>query len=100
VSYTVVVSIHAEEQLTSAAQYYEQQSDGLGYRFIDEVEKAYDKLKKNPQHYSFISNRLKRFRDVGLNNFPYVMVYEIAGNEVLIHSIFDTRQHPAKRFRK
>lgn len=39
-------------------------------------------------------------RQLPLDRFPYVVVYAIGKAEITVLSVFNTWQHPKKRFRK
>ena len=38
----------AEEEMTEAAKFYEEQAHGLGAEFLDDVQNAIDRLRANP----------------------------------------------------
>jgi len=61
--------------------YYESKSDGLGEKFITSLQNAYDQISLNPKQYSFIDKR-KKLRDVKLNGFPYVVIYDVDGKKL------------------
>jgi len=43
---TITFLLEAEEEMNSSAQYYNQQSSGLGLDFLEEIEKSLQLLKK------------------------------------------------------
>jgi hypothetical protein len=54
----------------------------------------------HPEHYSYINEDYHRIlRDVKLNKFPFVIVYEIAKNEVIIYAVHNTYKHQQHKLR-
>jgi hypothetical protein len=76
---------------------YEKRQTGLGERFLFELEKCYDKLELQPTIYAKID---KNFRQIILRTFPYVVVFEIFENEIVVYAIFHTSMNPRKKFKK
>ena len=82
----------ALEELTEAAEYYEQQVRGLGADFIDEVDSAIGRILLFPEVWSNIADN---YRHCSLRRFPYTIIYTIQNkNEILIVSIFHQSRQP------
>ena len=84
----------ANIDVLEAWTYYEEQQDGLGTRFVQRLDELLEKIAANPQHYAFIDHTKSR-RDAALIIFPYIVVFEIIGDVVLIYRVFNTHQNPA-----
>ncbi|RFM29053.1 type II toxin-antitoxin system RelE/ParE family toxin [Deminuibacter soli] len=78
-------------EMQAAFEWYEEQKKGLGYEFIEEIESCYKKLCEHPFYYTAINNC---FRRIKVNRFPYIVVYEIEGSDVIINSFFHTKRQP------
>jgi hypothetical protein len=50
-TYKLVINGEADEEIFEAYSWYEQQSQGLGERFIGELETLFQKITVSPQHY-------------------------------------------------
>lgn len=83
-SYEIILQSEAILDLQEAFEWYEKQKEGLGFEFIEEVESGYLKISNQPLHYPPINPRFRRIR---INRFPYLVVYEIEGNSVIINSV-------------
>lgn len=94
--YRLLLKPKAIETLREAYIWYEEQQIGLGDRFIEEIEHCYDLLKLQPDIFRKIR---KNYRQVVCSVFPYVIVYEIAGLEVIIYVVFHTSLNPKKKFK-
>jgi len=90
--YQLKVSLTAYRETDDAFFYYETQSTGLGERFLKSVEEAYSKLVEHPQFYSFI-NEDKLIRDIKIKAFPFVIIYQIVENTVLVLRVFNTNRN-------
>ena len=75
--------------MREAFSWYELRQPGLGYSLLSEIEVCYQKLIENPQHYTSINERFRRIRT---DIFPYLLVYEIEGNRVLVISFFHAKR--------
>lgn len=89
IALTPKAKLHTEE----ACEYYGKILSSLEERFLQTLEKQYEKLKKHPQHYSFISSK-KDIRSLALPYFPFSIIFQIKENEVLIIDIHNTYQNP------
>lgn len=79
-----------------AYDWYEEQRNGLGEEFLEELEIGYAKILKNPTHYPFIAKGFRRF---ALGRFPYVAIYEVISNELIVFAVFHTSRNPDKRLK-
>jgi plasmid stabilization system protein ParE len=80
-----------------AYKWYEKQQAGLGDSFLFELEHCYDKIESSPLLCAKIHND---YRHAILRTFPYVIVFEIIKNEVVVYTVFHTSRNPRKKFRK
>ena len=85
--------IIAKKALFDAYHYYEDIRVGLGDRFIESLENRYAALSEHPNYYSY-SDKNKIIRDVAIDGFPYLIIYEISGNDVIVFSIHNTYKKP------
>lgn len=91
--YQLKVSTTAFLETEDAYTYYEEQSVGLGERFLKSVEDAYSKLSQNPQYYSYIRGD-KNIRDIKIKTFPFVIIFQIVEHTVLVLRVFNTNRNP------
>lgn len=91
--YHLKVSAIAFQETDNAFNYYEEQSPGLGERFLKSIEDAYFKLSLPPQYYGFIRVD-ENIRDMKISTFPFVIIFEIVGNSVLVLRVFNTNRNP------
>jgi hypothetical protein len=58
-------------------------------------------LSLHPQHYSAIAeDPLNILRDVKIPKFPFVVVYEITGNNIIVYAVHNTWKDPQKKNRR
>ena len=95
--YALIIKEPVNKEITEVFDYYEEQQVGLGYSLLDAIEEALYELKSNPLgcqvKYSIYRTKLVR-------PFPYVLIYEIIGKEIIIFQFFNARKLPVKRFKK
>jgi plasmid stabilization system protein ParE len=81
----------AERELQEALEFYEAEQNGLGARFLDEVEAATARILSHPEAWTQLSPRTRRCRT---HRFPYGLFYQIRHDEILILSAMDLRRDP------
>jgi hypothetical protein len=63
------------------AQWYERKKEGLGDRFVDQVENARERIEANPGGYSLAYRQLRK---CDLRKFPYALWFEIRPDDSLV----------------
>jgi len=63
-------------------------------QFLDYFKGYLKILKTNPELFSI--KKPPFFRELPLKKFPFVIIYEIFQNEVIIYSVFHTSRNPKK----
>lgn len=95
--YTILIKPNAIQMAKDAYDWYEEQKEGLGDLFLSELSRCYIKLEKNPLFYQKLK---KHYRHLVLNKFPYVLIFEIIGEEIIIFAVFHTARSPKSKFKK
>lgn len=93
--YQLQVLRKAREDMQKSADWYNEQQAGLGDRFLYEVVNTFRLIGTNPLHYQ--ERFSKKFRYAQLDVFPFVVVFKVKKQLVIVNSVFHTsRNH--KRF--
>ncbi|HKG61856.1 MAG TPA: type II toxin-antitoxin system RelE/ParE family toxin [Pyrinomonadaceae bacterium] len=74
----------AEEEMTEAALFYESSSGGLGDDFLDDVQRAIDRLSDYPHSGEQIDSS---FRRTLLHRFPFCLIYAVEGKGIVIVAV-------------
>ena len=74
----------ADAEFVEAVDYYNLQSDGLGFEFVVEVKRALERIRQYPEAWAPLSKRTRRCRT---NRFPYGLIYQIRENTILIGAL-------------
>lgn len=77
--------------MTEAALFYEEQSQGLGVEFLDDVQRTIDRLKDNPVIGQAAVDDLRRGL---LSRFPFFIIYAIESDSLLIVAVAHQRRRP------
>ncbi|WP_417612831.1 type II toxin-antitoxin system RelE/ParE family toxin [Owenweeksia hongkongensis] len=89
--YSLKVRGEASIEIVDAYNWYEDKKDGLGEDFLKELEKTFKVLSKQPR---IFQKKYKSFRSVRLGKFPFAVFYEIAGNTIVVYSVFHSSREP------
>src|SRR5215469_10828746 len=97
-AYKLEISEKAGHDYKDAYLWYEEQRQGLGERFIDNVEDCLQTIILHPEYYAI---KKDNYREARVKIFPFLIVYEIIKRENLIHvaAIFHCKRNPAQKYR-
>ena len=81
----------ADAELSENAAFYEQRVPGLGYRFLEEIERGLDLLAVQPQ----IGTPLTEvFRTLVLTEFPFSLIYSVEPEKIRVVAVAHQRRRP------
>ena len=89
----LIVRRRAEAQAFHARNWYESQLDGLGRRFVAELDQAIQNAHENPQHYQVVHREIRR---VLLRRFPYAVFFISEPERVVVLAILHQYEDPTK----
>jgi len=84
----------SKEDIELSFRWYELQRKGLGFEFLECIEKSINSIKIFPEMYQIAYSH---FRRCVINKFPFSIFYTIEKRIIVIHSVFNNRQDPEKR---
>jgi toxin ParE1/3/4 len=88
---TLIWNDEAEEEFWSAADYYDDQEEGLSERFIVNIQATVAKILANPWTPRCFDEDCRR---VKAERFPYFVIYYVEEERVQIVSVMHTSRHP------
>ena len=97
-TFNIIIKEEARLDTATAYYYYEDKQKGLGEEFLEELEKRYHDLESHPFNYGFIDDQ-QIIRDVKIDRFPYVIIFEVAEGSIIIYAVHNTYRHPKRRLR-
>lgn len=92
--FNLEIKEEAHLEALDAYLYYEFKSDGLGEKFFKQLDKYLDKICENPEHYQVKNSQ---FREAYIKKFPYLIIFELNDNTVIVYSIFNTHRNPESK---
>lgn len=86
----------ARVEIIEAAEHYEAERVGLGSEFRLAVEQAIDQISESPKLFARYEGCRTRheYRRVVLKRFPYVIVYHIRPNEIVVVAVTHGSRKP------
>ena len=87
----VTFQLAAQKEMFESVAYYEQKDDGLGTKFLDEIDSTLSLISTYPESGTLLNTYARR---VLLNSFPYGVVYRIFDNQIVILAIMHLRRKP------
>ena len=95
--YQLIISEQAEIDIQDAFDWYQMQSEFAAAFFIERLQEGLQVLSTRPFIFQTIYST---YRQVVLNPFPYVIIFEATENFVVVYRVFHTSQNPKKKFKK
>ncbi len=92
-SYSLRLAIEAQYEEVGAYNYYEEIRTGLGDDLLSELEKCYIKIAEHPFYYSYLENSTI-LRHTRVDRFPYIVIYLVSGQHIIILSVRNTSRKP------
>jgi len=92
----VVFSTRARQDILTAYEFYEASQRDLGDYFNLQLKACVTSILKVPEGFKIIH---KDFRQIKLKKFPYVIIYSVNIDEIVITKIFHTSLNPKKKFK-
>lgn len=87
----VILEHEAEQEMLAAAEYYNEQQDGLGTDFLDEVEVATDAIGRAPLRHGFYGRPI---RSIALKRFPYRLLFAVETDRVVVVAVMHLHRRP------
>lgn len=81
----------AEAEVTEAIAYFDEQRNGLGDRFEQDLLDTVEFVREHPLSGKLLTGRVRRFR---LHTFRYNVVYVVDGDEIVILAVAHHRRRP------
>jgi toxin ParE1/3/4 len=87
-------SIHpaATRELQQAADYYELVRAGLGHAFLDEIERAFERIRQYPEAAPLVEGTVRKA--TVHHRFPYSVMYSVRPSGIRILAIAHQRRRP------
>lgn len=92
--HTLEIKQEAVREIEDAYYYYEEQQAGLGDIFLRFLDKSFKSITNSSSGFKKISNER---RQVVVNKFPFVVVYEVFDNTIVVFAVFHTSRNPSDK---
>ena len=89
----VIIRISAENDIREIFNWYEDQLEGLGEEFLEDLQKTIPYLEKYPKSFRF---KYKNFRTISLSKFPYLVYFRIQKQSIVIQKIGHAHRNKRK----
>lgn len=94
--YSLVVKPGVKDDTQKAYDWYKEQMPGLGDKFLGELEECYLKIEKYPAAFG----RIKNYRKAIVKRFPYLVIFTIINNEIIVFAVFHGKSNLKKRLKR
>ncbi len=91
-SRSLIVEPEAETDILDGYIWYENREEGLGSRFIEELESAFNRVAANPMSYQEAEPDIRRSVT---HVFPYLVFFSFDDDAVYVLAVIPASQNPA-----
>jgi hypothetical protein len=81
----------ARRELDDTVEWYERQSHGLGYEFLDELDRVVRRINAYPESSAELTRGLRRAL---LGRFPYGLIYGIDAGSIIVVAVAHLHRRP------
>ena len=93
-TYNLVVTLKAKEEITKGYIYYETLENGLGEKFLEHLDTFFNRITTFPEQFP---QKRAPYREAFIKKFPFLIIFEIRNNSIVVYSVFNTWQNPEKK---
>ena len=93
----LIILEQAVIELENACLYYNNKVSGLGFEFEEEVVALLKLIKENP---GISPIKFAHIHEAVIKRFPFVINYEVSGNQIIVSAIFHVKQNPTKKIKR
>ncbi|MFQ5472256.1 MAG: type II toxin-antitoxin system RelE/ParE family toxin [Dehalococcoidia bacterium] len=81
----------ARDDVRAVRRWYEERRPGLGAAFVQSLEVCIAQIERTPEIWPRVDEETRRGR---LRRFPYVVYYELDGDDILVLAVWHGRRDP------
>ena len=81
----------AQDEILRIIEFYDERAAGLGLEFLDELDKTWAALLDHPE---VGARHSKEVRRVVLGRFPFIVLYSLEPDEIVVHAVAHQRRRP------
>jgi len=89
--YSLIINAFAETDLEVALNWYASRKEGLDQDFIDEIDKAIQRIRDNPRQFAVVK---KQIRMSIVKRFPYGIYFYISDDIINVFAVFHFSRNP------
>jgi len=93
VTFEVLLRPEAEQDLSDAAAWYEEQQHGLGHEFLDEILAMLLTIAESPSLYPNVHRNTRR---AIIHRFPFGVYYRVEGSTIVIVAVMHGSRNPSR----
>jgi len=86
----------ALQDIVAAAGWYREQQAELDKKFLSAIKETTDRILRHPDSGAKI---YKHLRQAIVKRFPYIIIYQVTGNTIIIFQVFNSWRNPDKKRR-
>lgn len=91
-TYDLIVRPEAEAELAEAFDWYEQQVDSLGSRFLLSVDATINSIQRDPLQYPILYKNVRRALT---RRFPYQVLFIMSDLKIVVIAVFHGMRNPS-----
>ncbi|MHA1719159.1 MAG: type II toxin-antitoxin system RelE/ParE family toxin [Promethearchaeia archaeon] len=87
----IIFHPEAEIELNSTIDFYNRKVSGLGFEFLEKIERAINLIDRNPDRWQILKYRVRKYI---VKQFPYSIYYIFDPNRIYVVAIAHQKRKP------
>jgi len=85
----MIVRALAELEIQEIAMWYEDQQEGVGFKFLDAIDQSFERIQQFPELYAIVDGDVRRAL---LRRFPFAVYYRIERDKVTVLTVIHSKR--------
>lgn len=94
----IIIRPEAGAEVQAAFDWYEEQSDGLGFEFLRAIDACLSGVQRNPLAFTVVHE--PNVRRAIVRRFPYALFYLVDETAIVVIAVFNIKRHPIDWLRR
>lgn len=90
----LTITLRAQLDISDASEFYEYKQQNLSDYFVLSLNECLNVIRFTPEIFKI---SFKNYREAKIRNFPYIVIYKVIDDEIIVTNIFNTYQNPIKK---
>jgi plasmid stabilization system protein ParE len=94
--YQLIITNKAIKDTENARNWYNQQKENLGFKYLDHIFECFEDIKKRPFIYPA---RYNSTREMVVRKYPYLIIFTVEEDYIFVLRVFPCKMDPKRKYK-